>query len=228
MRIKEIKISIHRKYTKNFQSLGYRIGIMLDVEKDDNPRDCYYQGKSFLNERIKEENVLIDKKFEWLEKGKVKGSELTNIPVESSTKVMLNAQKGRVSVSNYQKTKMSDNVYPRDIVYVQDIADAIHRIMFETDMGRNDVLIAVKQVKKMGVSEENALLEVGAQKGIRMVFSRGKNKEYLVKIIEETGLTIKEIQELVNDKKKELQGIVSDEGALFLIAKELGVIIGKK
>ncbi len=228
MRIKEIKISIHRKYTKNFQSLGYRIGIMLDVEKDDNPRDCYYQGKSFLNERIKEENVLIDKKFEWLEKGKVKGSKLTNIPVESSTKVMLNAQKGRVSVSNYQKIKMSDNVYPRDIVYVQDVADAIHRIMFETDMERNDVLIAVKQVKKMGVSEENALLEVGAQKGIRMAFVKGKPKEYIIKIIEETGLTIKEIQELINDKKKELRGIVSDEGALFLIAKELGVIIGKK
>ncbi len=46
---------------------------------------------------------------------------------------------------------------------------------------------------------------------------------YINKIIEGTGLARKEIQDLVNDKKIELKGLISDEGALFIIAKELGV-----
>ena len=58
VRIKEIKISIHRKYTKDYQSYGYRIGVMLDVDKDD-PRSGYYEGKAFLNDRIAEEDLII-------------------------------------------------------------------------------------------------------------------------------------------------------------------------
>lgn len=58
VKIKEIKISIHRKYTKDCQSYGYRIGVMLDIGKDD-PRGSYYEGKAFLNERIKEEDLVI-------------------------------------------------------------------------------------------------------------------------------------------------------------------------
>ncbi|MFW9928875.1 MAG: DUF2240 family protein [Candidatus Thorarchaeota archaeon] len=50
-----------------------------------------------------------------------------------------------------------------------------------------------------------------------------KNEAYISKIIEETGLNRKEIQELVNEKKEELKGLISEEGALFIIAKELGV-----
>jgi replication factor A1 len=52
-----------------------------------------------------------------------------------------------------------------------------------------------------------------------------KTEEYVNKIIEDTGLTRKEIQNLVEDKKNELKGLISDEGALFIIAKELGVDI---
>ncbi|UCD02261.1 MAG: DUF2240 family protein [Promethearchaeota archaeon] len=52
-----------------------------------------------------------------------------------------------------------------------------------------------------------------------------KTEVYINKIIEETGLTRKEIQNLVEDKKNELKGLISDEGALFIIAKELGVDI---
>ena len=52
-----------------------------------------------------------------------------------------------------------------------------------------------------------------------------KTEIYVNKIIEETGLTRKEIQNLVEDKKSELKGLISDEGALFIIAKELGVDI---
>ena len=50
-----------------------------------------------------------------------------------------------------------------------------------------------------------------------------KTDAYINKIIEETGLTKKEIQNLVTEKKDELKGLISDEGALFIIAKELGV-----
>jgi len=52
-----------------------------------------------------------------------------------------------------------------------------------------------------------------------------KTEVYINKIIEDTGLTRKEIQSLVEDKKNELKGLISDEGALFIIAKELGVDI---
>ena len=50
-----------------------------------------------------------------------------------------------------------------------------------------------------------------------------KTDIYINKIIEGTGLTRKEIQDIVEDKKNELKGLISDEGALFIIAKELGV-----
>ncbi len=52
-----------------------------------------------------------------------------------------------------------------------------------------------------------------------------KTEIYVNKIIENTGLARKEIQNLVEDKKNELKGLISDEGALFIIAKELGVDI---
>jgi replication factor A1 len=50
-----------------------------------------------------------------------------------------------------------------------------------------------------------------------------KAEAYINKIIESTGLTRKEIQSMVEDKKKELKGLISEEGALFVIARELGV-----
>ncbi len=46
---------------------------------------------------------------------------------------------------------------------------------------------------------------------------------YVRKIIEETGLHKDEIEKKVQEKKEELKGLISDEGALFIIAKELGV-----
>jgi len=53
--------------------------------------------------------------------------------------------------------------------------------------------------------------------------SEMKAEAYINKIIESTGLTRKEIQDMVEDKKKELKGLISEEGALFVIARELGV-----
>jgi len=50
-----------------------------------------------------------------------------------------------------------------------------------------------------------------------------KTEAYINKIIEDTGLSKAEIQSLVEEKKEELKGLISDEGALFVIAKELGV-----
>ena len=50
-----------------------------------------------------------------------------------------------------------------------------------------------------------------------------KTEAYINKIIEDTGLSKTEIKSLVEEKKEELKGLISDEGALFVIAKELGV-----
>lgn len=50
-----------------------------------------------------------------------------------------------------------------------------------------------------------------------------KADSYIKKIIEATGLSKKEIQEKVKEKKEELKGLISEEGALFIIAKEYGV-----
>lgn len=53
--------------------------------------------------------------------------------------------------------------------------------------------------------------------------SKGKVEKYMKLIIEETGLSKKEIQKLVDDRIKEFKGLLSEEGALFVIAKELRV-----
>ncbi len=46
---------------------------------------------------------------------------------------------------------------------------------------------------------------------------------YVNKIVEKTGLNKKDIEDLVEKKKEELKGLISEEGALFIIAKDLGV-----
>jgi len=43
--------------------------------------------------------------------------------------------------------------------------------------------------------------------------------------MEETGLTRKEIAEKVEEKQEELKGLISDEGALYIIGKELGIYL---
>lgn len=52
-----------------------------------------------------------------------------------------------------------------------------------------------------------------------------ENEEYINKIIQKTGLSKKDIQERMEEKKLALKGLISDEGALFIVAKELGVEI---
>ena len=51
----------------------------------------------------------------------------------------------------------------------------------------------------------------------------GKLEKFYNKIIEETGLAKEDIQKAVQEKKEELKGLISDEGALFIIGKEFGV-----
>lgn len=55
-----------------------------------------------------------------------------------------------------------------------------------------------------------------------------KNEEYINKIVEDTGLSKKDIENLVKEKKEELKGLISEEGALFVIAKELGVDVSNE
>ena len=50
-------------------------------------------------------------------------------------------------------------------------------------------------------------------------------EKYFTRIIKETGLSRKEVQNLVKDKKKELNGIVSEKNALLIIAVELCIDI---
>ncbi len=171
MRITEIKISIHRKYTQDFQSFGYRIGIMMDVDSKDNPRDVYYQGKAFLSERMKEENNAIADLLRKIKKFKLKG---TNVNIVELTEIPKSKD------SNYQEVKASDKVVIKvsNVVYVQDIDDAYHRIMFETDMEMDALKKDVEAVKRMGVSEKVALVEVAAHKDINMVFRVGKDTSY--------------------------------------------------
>jgi len=155
-KIKEISMMVYRKYTEDFDSLGFRLGLSVEV-KDGDARDSWYQGRLFLDERIKEEESLIKKKFEWLavKKGKFqsekhKSMELTEIPKEKPSYVGVKAL---------------------DVVYVHDIDDAYHRIMFETNFDLAKVKKDVEAVKKMGVTEKEALLEVGAVNGIKMKFA---------------------------------------------------------
>ena len=48
-----------------------------------------------------------------------------------------------------------------------------------------------------------------------------KKSDYIKKIMAQTELKIPEIQKLINKKKTDLKGLISDEGCFFLIFKEL-------
>lgn len=48
-------------------------------------------------------------------------------------------------------------------------------------------------------------------------------EKYYKAIMEQCGCTRKEIDELVKGKREELKGLISEEGALFVISKEYGI-----
>ena len=50
-----------------------------------------------------------------------------------------------------------------------------------------------------------------------------KTEQYKKNIIEKMGLSEKEIDKLIDDKKGELKGLISEDGALFIICKEFGI-----
>ncbi len=50
-------------------------------------------------------------------------------------------------------------------------------------------------------------------------------EKYIIRIIKATGLSKKEIWKMINYKKNELNYLISDKKALFIIAKELCVDI---
>ena len=162
--IKEISMMVYRKYTEDFDSLGYRLGVTVEV-KGANPRDLWYQGRLFLGKRMQEEENTIEKEFERLAKkkkkfvgGKRPVMELIEIPMGSDVKVTSSVQKPMVKTKDGNK------------VYVIDVDDAYHRIMFETDKALESIKKDVGQVMKMGVTEKEALLEVAALNDIDMVF----------------------------------------------------------
>ena len=163
--IKEISMMVYRKYTEDFDSLGYRLGVTVEV-KGANSRDSWYQGRLFLGKRMQEEENVIEKEFERLAKkkkrfvgGKRPVMELIEIPMGSDVKVTSSVQKLMV------KTKEGNKVY------VIDVDDAYHRIIFETDKSLESIKEGVEQVMKMGVTEKEALLEVAALNDINMRFN---------------------------------------------------------
>ena len=61
------------------------------------------------------------------------------------------------------------------------------------------------------------------QEGYNNRISENKVLTYHEIIHNQTGYTFKEIEKLVEDKREELKGLISEEGALFVITKDLGV-----
>ena len=48
-------------------------------------------------------------------------------------------------------------------------------------------------------------------------------EKYILRIIKDTGLSKKEIWDMINAKKEELKGLISDKTAIFMLARELCV-----
>ncbi|KKM74294.1 hypothetical protein LCGC14_1401770 [marine sediment metagenome] len=46
-------------------------------------------------------------------------------------------------------------------------------------------------------------------------------EKYIIRIIKETGLSRKDIKKMVNNKKQELQGLISEKNTLLIILTEL-------
>ncbi len=214
---------VYRKYTKDFDSLGFRFGVTVDLEGGD-PRDSWYQGRLFLGERIKEEEKLVIKKFEWLAKKKkidvksesMKGVELVEIP-----KLM-------------EIPKSEKKVDKRSFVWVEDSDDAYHRIMFETNFKKDDIERQIERAKGMGISEKNALIEFAGEHEIYIRFKDSKPKVFkevlgigyrIRRIMKATGLTKDVIEKMVEGKIGDLKGKISRDGAIFVVEKELGVDI---
>lgn len=57
VKIKEIKISVHRKYTKDYNSYGFRIGMMADIGED--PDVSYAQISKVMEKWTKAEDNKI-------------------------------------------------------------------------------------------------------------------------------------------------------------------------
>ena len=54
------------------------------------------------------------------------------------------------------------------------------------------------------------------------------NEKFLQKIVEESDLSEEEVKKKISEKMKEYSGLVSEEGSLHLVARELGIELDKK
>mgnify|MGYP002761548008 CR=1 FL=1 len=54
-----------------------------------------------------------------------------------------------------------------------------------------------------------------------------ESQELIDKIVEETDLDEEEVKENIDEKMEEFEGLVSEEGAIHLVAKEAGVQLEK-
>lgn len=50
-------------------------------------------------------------------------------------------------------------------------------------------------------------------------------EKYIIRIVKETGLSRKDIKDIVDNKKQELQGLISEKNTLLIILTELCIDI---
>ena len=146
VRIKEIKISIHRKYTKDFQSYGYRIGLQLEVGQTDGARSGYYEGKAFLNERIAEEDLIIKNIMDKKDAERSSGYKVLDVVPEK--KMILSAEEVSAVKSSSEGNELIPFVVKR-IVSVTDKA-----VLVELYEGKNAIWIPKSCVKEGGIVDK--------------------------------------------------------------------------
>ena len=169
VKIKEISIMIYRKFTKDFDSLGFRLGIAVEVGND-NPKDSWVQGRLFLEGKVIAEEAIIEKKFELLKRQK-KGIEGSEVKVEPKYELipvepMARARKESVykEVKGGHTAKVEKNAYE-----AVDIDDALLRIEFETgitvEVLKQMVKEKMEELKGM-LNERGATFIVGKELGV--------------------------------------------------------------
>lgn len=147
-KIKEISILVYRKYTEDYNSMGYRFGISVDVEGC-NPRDSWYQGMLFLKKRMEEEEKIIKEKFRLLaeKKGKSKNLVLTEIPKKKKVKYVGVKGKEKIEVKTgaYMSKSVNDETYSLHDILEMEFGVSVEELKREMEETESSI-IKVKEI----------------------------------------------------------------------------------
>ncbi len=156
---------VYRKFTKDFNSLGFRLGIAVEVGND-NPNDVWAQGRLLLENKIIAEEIIIEKKFELLKKQKERDGavKLMEVPIEYEKE------------SLYKEVKGVKEVKVREIAYLAvDFDDAFSRIEFETGITRKAIQqMIIDKIRELRgiISERGALEIIGKELGVKLKIAK--------------------------------------------------------